>query len=386
MSRVEISQNIGTEAITSINNARQSINGEVIKTEHYTRHSYQVITDNISPKTNISFKVLGMNADLKSPTWSPSQAENTFGIDACLWIDASDKSTITLHAGCSSKIKKIKNKGSSSGYLINNNPSTSPVYNSPSGLVSSGSTGGSISFDGFGQILTGANDPCLEGQEFMIFIVGRFLEPTNHPLATSNTLVSYGDEWRVGQDTNNYNDIILDITDSGLVLNPNKGLNKKTFLSSSLFSELNTKRIVRYDGTERFRDNADASFIDFPLVQDAVSLGGYGAVGDFYGEINEVIIIPAFEDPNSSDKIKNIEGYLAKKWGLTQNLPSNHPFYEPWIGITRYNIIGDSGKHGPKNKDGILYFDFWNFKYAKCSLYGTFSGSEKFKVIEKHNA
>ena len=179
MSRVEISQNIGTEAITSINNARQSINGEVIKTEHYTRHSYQVITDNISPKTNISFKVLGMNADLKSPTWSPSQAEKTFGIDACLWIDASDKSTITLHAGCSSKIKKIKNKGSSSGYLINNNPLESPVYNSSSGLVSSGSAGGSISFDSFGQILTGTHDPCLERQEFMIFIVGRF---SNQPI------------------------------------------------------------------------------------------------------------------------------------------------------------------------------------------------------------
>ena len=33
-----------------------------------------------------------------------------------------------------------------------------------------------------------------------------------------------------------------------------------------------------------------------------------------------------------------------------------------WIEIARYNIKGDSAPSGPRNKSGVMHFDFWNYK------------------------
>ena len=38
-----------------------------------------------------------------------------------------------------------------------------------------------------------------------------------------------------------------------------------------------------------------------------------------------------------------------------------------------------------RNNNGILYFDCWNFNFAKCCAIGTFGGAT-ITVIEKHNA
>lgn len=57
-----------------------------------------------------------------------------------------------------------------------------------------------------------------------------------------------------------------------------------------------------------------------------------------------------------------------------------------WQTIAQYNIKGAAVSNGPINEDGILYFDVWNYKYAKCILQGAFTGYESFRVLEKHNA
>jgi hypothetical protein len=47
-------------------------------------------------------------------------------------------------------------------------------------------------------------------------------------------------------------------------------------------------------------------------------------VGDYWqGAIAEVIIC---ENAQTDQDIRRLEGYLAHKWGLTANLPSNHPY------------------------------------------------------------
>jgi len=51
---------------------------------------------------------------------------------------------------------------------------------------------------------------------------------------------------------------------------------------------------------------------------------GSSSSGDFYdGLLHEVFILDYYPDENTLSKI---EGYLAHKWGLTANLPSNHPY------------------------------------------------------------
>lgn len=47
-----------------------------------------------------------------------------------------------------------------------------------------------------------------------------------------------------------------------------------------------------------------------------------GIDGEMFGDIAEVIIASAQSTPEQ----QRIEGYLAHKWGLTANLPSDHPY------------------------------------------------------------
>lgn len=43
----------------------------------------------------------------------------------------------------------------------------------------------------------------------------------------------------------------------------------------------------------------------------------------FDGKIAEIVLLPSVADTTTRQKL---EGYLAHKWGLTANLPSNHPY------------------------------------------------------------
>jgi hypothetical protein len=55
-----------------------------------------------------------------------------------------------------------------------------------------------------------------------------------------------------------------------------------------------------------------------------IRLGSYASVNNWYdGLLGEVIVINSLL---SDDDRQKVEGYLAHKWSLTGNLPSNHPY------------------------------------------------------------
>ena len=43
----------------------------------------------------------------------------------------------------------------------------------------------------------------------------------------------------------------------------------------------------------------------------------------FGGDIGELLVLPYIA---TVDSVQRVEGYLAHKWGLTANLPSDHPY------------------------------------------------------------
>lgn len=62
------------------------------------------------------------------------------------------------------------------------------------------------------------------------------------------------------------------------------------------------------------------------LASDSFTLGGTGNpdnVGSNTGKICEVVVSDSLF---SNDNRQRIEGYLAHKWGITANLPSDHPY------------------------------------------------------------
>jgi hypothetical protein len=54
------------------------------------------------------------------------------------------------------------------------------------------------------------------------------------------------------------------------------------------------------------------------------TIGDYYGGSPFYGYINEIIV---FNRALPNDECQQVEGYLAWKWGVVQNLPVTHPYY-----------------------------------------------------------
>lgn len=59
----------------------------------------------------------------------------------------------------------------------------------------------------------------------------------------------------------------------------------------------------------------------------SVNISGYEGGWNYTGKIYEIIVIAVDDyEPESKIQTDMIEGYLAHKWGLTNNLPDNHPY------------------------------------------------------------
>ena len=76
--------------------------------------------------------------------------------------------------------------------------------------------------------------------------------------------------------------------------------------------------------TELNRANGNiCGYINIPVVTSTIRLG-YAQTGYFLGGyMGEVIVL---NGTPSSDTIQKVQGYLAHKWGLTANLPNDHPY------------------------------------------------------------
>jgi hypothetical protein len=84
------------------------------------------------------------------------------------------------------------------------------------------------------------------------------------------------------------------------------------------FEKSPTGRAIYIDGTRVGGDN-NRSFLQ---SWEGAALGRYA--GTFYdGTIYEVMI---FNQNLSLDRRLKIEGYLAHKWGLVTQLPTQHPY------------------------------------------------------------
>jgi len=76
--------------------------------------------------------------------------------------------------------------------------------------------------------------------------------------------------------------------------------------------------------TELNRANGNiCGYINLPVVTSTIRLG-YAQTGYFLGGyMGEAIVL---NGTPSSDTIQKVQGYLAHKWGLTANLPNDHPY------------------------------------------------------------
>lgn len=242
-------------------------------------------------------------------SWTPAQ------ITTALWLDAADNNTITLNG---STVSQWNDKSGNVRNVSQASSTSQPTYN-----ATGFNNQPTIDFDGLNDFLKNASyQPAGALSCFVVFnrdtTGGVFVNIqrsggifeinggggagyTNITVTgTGNLNPALGFDISGGGTSTN---IILYITYDG---------------SGTLASDFS----ARVNGTDNTIVNSGA--VGY-LAETGITIGARAVqnIGFYNGRISEIVLI---EGQISQDNRDKIEGYLAWKWGLQANLPSNHPY------------------------------------------------------------
>ncbi len=266
--------------------------------------------------------------------WTPA------AITTALWLDAADASTITESSGLVSQV----NDKSTNGRGFTSTGGARPTY------TSNGLNGLPVFTFGGSQYLTSSNTAAT--WNFMhntsgcsIWIVGKagnvanpqtdciFLGNNAALSANVGQFFSYSD-LDFGNGKNN--DLIYDFITRGIAgqwaalnISGNNALAANTpFIASITRNPGNAtaaeRSAIYVNGGSAIKLNTSTSAASSANAPFALQIGAAGNNSSpMTGYISEVIIASSIA---SADTRQRIEGYLAHKWGLTANLPSDHPY------------------------------------------------------------
>ena len=233
--------------------------------------------------------------------WTPADI-STLG-----WYDAADSSTITLNG---STVSQWDDKSGNVRHLTQPTAVKQPLYEAIgyNGLPT-------LTFDGVDDTYINNNVAlAIGGNDFIMFLVCRTTSITNSfQLCT------------VGQDGRLYVQRVSSQMEIRWGSNPsvqqsfNVGTGENHLLS---WSRTNTNTVQAYtDGTLQATGSAtfNRAFNNFSLHSYSFN-GSSSSYGN--GSTCELVIAP----PLSTADRERVEGYLAHKWGLSANLPADHPY------------------------------------------------------------
>jgi hypothetical protein len=242
-----------------------------------------------------------------SVVWTPAQ------ITTALWLDADDASTITLNG---SNVSAWNDK-SGNGRHATQTGTAQPLYSS-TGLNNKPA----LDFDGADDdlVLSSVSDVNSVSQSW--FIVAK------RDNASGRTEISFG----IGnkQESNGLADIPR-WTDNKMYSQMGYVANRPSpvsVISDAPYINCVTGGAVQLSytngtliGTGTTQSLSNFSVLDGGYVGSGRAMSFFGRYFD--GKISELIIVPSVA--TTQDR-QLIEGYLAHKWGLTSNLPVDHPY------------------------------------------------------------
>jgi len=241
------------------------------------------------------------------PVWTPAD------IDTALWLDANDAATITQ----SSNLVSQWNDKSGNARHATASSTGRPTY----GASSMNSRPG-LTFNGSANFMAANAVATISSGDDLPFSVFAVIDPSGNGIAAGfgssldgeirfHSFSVEGDRLttrRRGAGTD-----LLDLAGT-------------TTLGPACIGELlftGTNATLFLNGTQEATGNLNVSTL---FVVDRFTIGALvrSSVSNFFnGVISEVIITANSASTNTRQRI---EGYLAHKWGLTANLPSDHPY------------------------------------------------------------
>jgi hypothetical protein len=283
-----------------------------------------------------SLNDVGFLGSLYRDPWTPAN------ITTALWLDAADASTVTT---VSSAVSQWNDKSGNGRNAAQSTAGNRPVYQSAAqnGLNAVRFTAASSHFLTAGT--TSTWNFLHNGTNSAVFFVSRVRSTGDNPNA-AHTYLSTG-----GAGSSNigywlaYDDIASASRNNGLnariasassdssysaFINTNDKITPGTYhiISSYVDADNETaanRLLQRVDGSASFGASAATRSPSANNSTTALNIGRdvASATLDFTGDICEILIFNTQPDATNRQRI---EGYLAHKWGLTANLPGDHPY------------------------------------------------------------
>jgi hypothetical protein len=229
-----------------------------------------------------------------TPTWNP-----TF-IETALWLDAADASTVTLNG---STVSQWNDKSGNGRHLAQATATDQPAY------ISSGLNGKNVIRLDAGDSLSNevVNLPVGSSARTMYAVYTPRLRAGVNDILAQGVLLQQGRWFRLEFRSSPPGDpyfagYIQDLTDS---------------TAPTLTTKIGG---ITYDGTTGtlYRDGSQIAQSTLALNTD-----GNRLFIRMIGDIAEAVFVSQSLTVTERQKL---EGYLAHKWGLTANLPADHPY------------------------------------------------------------
>ena len=238
---------------------------------------------------------MSSNTITQNPIFAPTQ------VPGCsLWLDGADSSTV-IYTGASVTQWNDKSGNSRNATLFNSN---SPTYSS-----------NGMNFTGIQALSTSltASSTTESG-----FVICKFTNFSANSTLLGSINGQGGRQFRVGSNAiiETIKQDIVGVLYTGATLSSNT-----TYLLEYVN---NGTTLTHYSNASTYASGSSIAYIGGLTtgIGGRLQAGG-GLQEPLTGVINEIVV---FSIEVSSTQRQLVEGYLAWKWGLTANLPSNHPY------------------------------------------------------------
>ena len=260
-----------------------------------------------------------------SAAWDPSTS-----ITPAIWLDASDTTSYTLSG---STVTAVTDKASNFSISVDGTPTR----------VTSGLNGLNVwDFSGSESLITSDEQAVTDGSgnhwAIGVFLADSVDDSQDSFYSFENNTVSSGSKRDYAVSSGNASAFNGELDLDGLSSNRisttignkqdfDSGVSLDAFhLVGTIFNKTGNQISVRVDGANAFTpvndyDNSINTNQDIRIMRNRASEKFDGRVAEFF----VVGALPGTGGTNISD-FEKAEGYLAHKWGLTGNLPSDHPF------------------------------------------------------------
>lgn len=277
-----------------------------------------------------------MNPRLLRPLASGFNPRQIAGLAA--WFDAQDAASITLNG---TTVSQWVDKSGSGRTLSQATPANQPDY------VAAGINGKpSLELDGSNHFMNGSST--LISQPFTMYAV---LEVDDN--ATNKNLLSGGTSGLVPVLATNGSEFLT--LYAGTSISATTAVLTSPGVAVGLFDGATS--VGRVNGSQVLTGNAGT--IDWSPTDNGLSLGTFAGGGSqrWDGLVGEILL---YAGKHTTAQTARVEGYLAWKWGLQGQLPTNHPY--------AYSFPGFGSQPQPSNAESV---DWINAVYAAGSSVNT---------------